>query len=119
MAHNIYEMAFSEIYPHYITKVTKKGRQPEEVLEVIHWLTGYTKENIEAINKDGVSLQDFYKNAPAMNPNRFLITGSICGVKVQDVEEPIMQNIRFLDKLVDDLAKGKAMEKILRKPKEV
>ncbi len=107
-------MAFGKIYPLYVAKAERKGRTVEEVNEVICWLTGYTKEQIEQIINDGIDFETFFKSAPSLNPNRVLITGSVCGVKISEIEEHIMKEIRYLDKLVDELAKGKVMEKILR-----
>lgn len=111
----VYQMCFAKVYPLLVNKATKKERTQEEVDEIIRWLTGYTQEAlIEAIDKD-VCYGDFFKNAPHLNENRKLIKGRICGIKVEEIEEPLMQEIRYLDKLIDELAKGKAMEKILRK----
>ena len=111
----VFAMSFAKIYPMLIAKAERKGRTRAEVLEVTAWLTGYTYEQIEALLGSDLSYGDFFRQAPALNPNRTLIKGSICGVKVELIEDPLMQNIRYLDKLVDELAKGKAMEKILRK----
>lgn len=108
-------MSFGRVYLLYITKVEKKGRTKDEVDKVIHWLTGYTPKKLEAEVKKGTDFENFFKNAPKLNPSRKLITGVICGMRVEDIKEPLMQNIRYMDKLVDELAKGKAMEKILRK----
>lgn len=110
----VYGMSFSKIYPLLVSKAQKKGRTLEEVTQVITWLTGYTAEEIEKAAAGSVTYGDFFRNAPQLNPNRKLITGVICGVRVETIEEPLMQEIRYLDKLVDELAKGKAMEKILR-----
>lgn len=110
----IYGMSFSKIYPLLVSKAQKKGRTLEEVTQVITWLTGYTAEEIEKAAAGSVTYGDFFRNAPQLNPNRKLIIGVICGVRVETIEEPLMQEIRYLDKLVDELAKGKAMEKILR-----
>jgi len=112
--HRIYKMSFADVYPHYAAKAEKKGRSRQEVDEVIRWLTGYSQDGLEAAIADKRNFEAFFASAPAMNPARELITGSVCGVKVQEVEEPLMREIRYLDKLVDELAKGKAMEKILR-----
>lgn len=111
----IYAMAFSTVYPLYVKKVKKKGRTQAEVDEVTRWLTGYTQKGLEAQIKKQSSFQDFFAKAPKMNPSRKLITGVICGIRVEEIKEPLMREIRYLDKLVDELAKGKAMEKILRK----
>ena len=110
----IYGMSFSKIYPLLVSKAQKKGRTLEEVTQIITWLTGYTAEEIEKAAAGAVTYGDFFRNAPQLNPNRKLITGVICGVRVETIEEPLMQEIRYLDKLVDELAKGKVMEKILR-----
>lgn len=107
-------MSFSKIYPLYIQKAEKKKRTKEEVDEVISWLTGYSKEEIKDQIEKGVDLQTFFEEAPGINPNAALIKGVICGVRVEEISDPVMQKIRYLDKLVDELAKGKAMEKILR-----
>ena len=111
----VFAMSFAKVHPMLITKAERKGRTREEVLEVTTWLTGYTHDQIEALLVSNITYGDFFRNSPALNPNRTLIRGSICGVKVELIEDPLMQNIRYLDKLVDELAKGKAMEKILRK----
>lgn len=112
--HRIYTMSFASVYPHYITKAEKKGRTKSEVNEIIRWLTGYTQEELEAQLEKKVDFETFFAEAPKMNPSRNLIKGVICGVRVEDIKEPTMQEIRYLDKLIDELAKGKAMEKILR-----
>lgn len=108
-------MSFASVYPLYITKVVKKGRTKEEVDEVIRWLTGYTQKELENQIEKGVDFETFYAEAPEMNPQRSLVKGVICGVRVEDIKEPTMQSLRYLDKLVDELAKGRPMEKILRK----
>lgn len=113
--HRIYTMSFSGVYPHYITKAEKKGRTKSEVDEIIRWLTGYSQEELEEQLEKKTDIETFFAEAPHMNPSRNLIKGVICGVRVEDIEEPLMQEIRYLDKLIDELAKGKAMEKILRK----
>lgn len=110
----IYQMSFASVYPHYINKAKKKGRTKDEVHEVIHWLTGYTEKKLESVIKNEVNFEDFFADAPKMNPKRKLITGLICGVRIEDIKEKTMREIRYLDKLIDELAKGKAMEKILR-----
>lgn len=112
--HRIYSMSFARIYPLYIEKAEKKGRTKEEVDEIIRWLTGYNQTGLEAQIEKDVSLETFFAEAPKLNPARKLITGVICGVRVEEIREPLMQEIRYLDKLIDELAKGKAMEKILR-----
>jgi hypothetical protein len=113
--HRIYTTSFAGVYPLYIAKVEKKGRNKQEVDEVIRWLTGYTQESLDAVIKAGTDFETFFAEAPKLNPNRSLITGVICGVRIEDIEEPTMREIRYLDKLVDELAKGRPMEKILRK----
>ncbi|HPC99975.1 MAG TPA: DUF2200 domain-containing protein [Acetivibrio sp.] len=114
-AHKIYKMSFSKVYPLYVSKAEKKGRTKSEVDEIICWLTGYYQEELEAQLEKETDFETFFKEAPQLNPLRVLIKGVICGVRVEDIEDPMMQNIRYLDKLVDELAKGKAMDKILRK----
>ncbi len=108
-------MKFSEIYPLYIAKVERKGRTAEEVNEIICWLTGYTVEQIRQQIGNEVDFEVFFNSAPTLNPNRILIKGSICGVKLAEIEDSIIREIRYLDKLIDELAKGKAMDKILRR----
>lgn len=115
MYEKVYKMSFSKLYPCLIAKAERKGRTKDEVDEITRWLTGYTQEQIDACFENQISYGDFFLNAPSLNPNRRLITGSVCGVRVETIEEPLMQEIRYLDKLVDELAKGKPMEKILRK----
>lgn len=112
---DVTEMAFAKLYSLLVAKAEKKGRTREEVDQVTAWLTGYTPEELARLEQSDVSYGDFFRSAPAMNPNRTLITGKICGVQVETIEDPLMRDIRYLDKLVDELAKGKAMEKILRK----
>ncbi|MEX2162509.1 MAG: DUF2200 domain-containing protein [Anaerolineales bacterium] len=111
----IYKMSFASVYPLYHAKAEKKGRTKSEVDEIIRWLTGYSQKGLEAQIKKQTDLETFFAEAPQLNPSRTLIKGVICGVRVEDIKEPTMQEIRYLDKLVDELAKGKAMEKILRK----
>ena len=112
--HKIYKMSFSSVYPHYITKAERKERTKEEVDEIILWLTGYSEEELKKqINKE-VNFEEFFEQAPAMNPARKEVKGVICGVRVEEIEEPLMQEIRYMDKMIDELAKGKKMEKILR-----
>ena len=108
-------MSFARVYPLYIAKVKKKGRTKAEVNAVIRWLTGYTPKGLEAQLKKKTDFEAFFARAPKMNPSRKLITGVICGVRVEDIKDPTMQAVRYLDKLIDELAKGKTMEKILRK----
>lgn len=112
--HSIYTTSFGSVYPHYIAKAEKKGRTAAEVDEIIRWLTGYTQKKLEQQIANETDFETFFEDAPEMNPSRSLITGSVCGVKVQEVKEKTMREIRYLDKLIDELAKGKAMEKILR-----
>lgn len=108
-------MSFASVYPHYVAKAEKKGRTKEEVDEIIRWLTGYSQKKLEAQLDKQTDFETFLAKAPQLNPSRNLIKGVVCGVRVEDVEEPTMRDIRYLDKLIDELAKGKAMEKILRK----
>lgn len=116
--HRIFTTAFASVYPHYVAKAEKKGRTKDEVDEIIRWLTGYTRRRFEAVLKKQTDFETFFAEAPRMNPLRTLIKGTVCGIRVEAIEEPTMREIRYLDKLVDELAKGKAMEKILRKPPE-
>lgn len=111
----VYQMQFSKVYPLLVNKAVRKARTQEEVDEVICWLTGYSRDEISALTNTDIAYGDFFRNAPHLNENRKLITGKVCGVSVESIEEPLMQEIRYLDKLVDELAKGKTMEKILRK----
>lgn len=111
----VFAMPFSRVYGLLIAKAGRKGRTRAEVDEVASWLTGYTAGQINALMESKISYGDFFRQAPAMNPGREKITGTVCGVRVERVEDPLMRNIRYLDKLVDELAAGKAMEKILRK----
>lgn len=110
----IFGMKFADVYPLYIQKAERKNRTEEEVDQIICWLTGYTQAGLKQRIKQGNDFETFFAQAPAMNPNRSLIKGVVCGVRVEEIEDPLMQNIRYLDKLIDELAKGKAMEKILR-----
>jgi hypothetical protein len=112
--HRIYAISFASVYPLYIAKAEKKGRTQGEVDAIIRWLTGYTQAGLNAQVKKKVSFEAFFAEAPKLNPSRSLITGVVCGVRVENVEEPLLREIRYLDKLVDELAKGKAMAKILR-----
>lgn len=113
--HRIYTLSFARIYPLYIEKALKKGRTKSEVDEIIRWLTGYTQNELEEQIAKETILERFFTNAPKLNPSRELITGVICGVRVEEIEDPLMREIRYLDKLIDELAKGKPMDKILRK----
>lgn len=112
--HRIFTTAFSKVYPTYVQKAERKGRTRDEVDQVICWLTGYSQTALDKQIEQQNEFETFFARAPAMNPNTSLITGVVCGIRVEDVNDPLMQKIRFLDKLVDELAKGKAMEKILR-----
>lgn len=111
----VFRMAFAGVYPHYIAKAEKKGRTKEEVHTVIHWLTGYDDAALQQQIDNRVDFETFFAQAPRMNPNVSKITGVICGYRVEEIEDPLMQKVRYLDKLVDELAKGRAMDKILRK----
>ncbi len=113
--HRIYTTSFASVYPHYLTKAEKKGRTKAEVDEIICWLTGYTQAEFEGRLSDKTDFETFFAEAPRLNPSRALIKGVICGVRIEEIEEPTMREIRYLDKLIDELAKGKAMDKILRK----
>ena len=110
----VFAMSFTKVYPLLIAKAERKGRAREEVLAVTAWLTGYTNEQLEELLDSDITYGDFFRNAPALNPARKQIKGSVCGVKVETIQDPLMQEIRYLDKLVDELAKGKPMEKIMR-----
>lgn len=112
---DVTQMSFTKLYPLLVGKAEKKGRTRKEVEQVTAWLTGYTPGDIARLEQSEISYGDFFRNAPAMNPNRALITGKICGIRVEEIEDPLMRDIRYLDKLVDELAKGKSMEQILRK----
>ena len=112
--HRIHRMKFSSVYPLYVQKAGRKNRTKEEVDQVIRWLTGYSQADLQRQIAAGSDLETFFAQAPAFNPNASLIKGVVCGVRVEDVEDPLMRKVRYLDKLVDELAKGKAMEKILR-----
>jgi hypothetical protein len=113
-AHRIYTTSFASVYPHYVAKAERKGRTKDEVDEIINWLTGYSEAGLEEVLEQRTDFETFFARAPAMNPARSLIKGVVCGVRVEEVEEPTMREIRYLDKLIDELARGKAMEKILR-----
>ena len=110
----VYRMAFASVYPHYVAKAEKKQRRRGEVDEIICWLTGYSTQQLQAQLHRGVDFTTFFAEAPAMNPARDKITGTVCGVRVEAIEEPLQREIRYLDKLVDELAKGKPMDKVLR-----
>lgn len=111
----IFDFHFAHIYQLYIQKVNKKSHTKDEVNQIISWLTGYDNEQLNVLTKSDITLKDFFDKAPQINPNSKLIKGSICGIRVEDIEDPMLQKIRYLDKLIDELAKGKSMDKILRK----
>ncbi len=113
--HRIYSVSVASVYPHYLAKAEKKERTKAEVDQVISWLTGYSQKQLDDQLAGGVNFEDFFAQAPAMNPARSSITGKICGVRIEEIEEPTMREIRYLDKLIDELAKGRPMEKILRR----
>lgn len=112
----VFAMSFAGVYPHYVKKAETKGRTKEELDEVIRWLTGYTKAGLAKQIEKRTSFREFFEKAPKFNPNASLIKGVVCGIRVEEIEDPLMQKIRYLDKLVDELAKGKKIEKILRSP---
>ena len=112
--HKIYSMSFAKLYPCYVAKAERKGRTKAEVDEIIEWLTGYDSSTLDTVLNSNVDVQGFFAAAPCLNPLRDKITGVVCGVRVESVEEPLMREIRYLDKQIDELSKGKAMEKILR-----
>jgi len=112
--HRIYTVPVANVYPHYVAKAEKKGRTKADVDEIIRWLTGYSQKNLDTLLRNGTDFETFFANAPRLNPARRLITGVICGVRVEEMPDSTMREIRYLDKLIDELAKGKAMEKILR-----
>ena len=112
----VFNMSFAGVYPHYVTKVGSKGRTVDELHQVIRWLTGYTPKGVEKVIEKKTSFRDFFEKAPKLNPNASLITGVVCGIRVENIEDPLMQKLRYLDKLINELAKGKKMEKILRSP---
>jgi len=114
MTHRVFKISVASVYPHYIAKAEKKGRTRAEVDEIIRWLTGYSQKQLQARLADKTDFETFFGKAPALNPNRTLITGTICGYRVEEIEDPLMRELRYLDKLIDELAKGRKMEKILR-----
>jgi hypothetical protein len=116
MGHRIYTTSFASVYPHYVTKAEKKGRTKVEVDEIIRWLTGFSQAELDAQIEQRTDFENFFAQAPRLNPSRSLITGTICGVRIEEIEDPLMREIRYLDKLIDELAKGKAMAKVLRQP---
>ena len=113
--HRIYTVSFASVYPYYVAKAEKKGHTKAEVDQIIRWLTGYNKRQFESHLKKLTDFETFYSHAPKINPSRVLITGVVCGVRIENIKDPVMKEIRYLDKLIDELAKGKTMEKILRK----
>ena len=113
--HRIFTISFASVYPLYVAKAEKKGRSRSEVDEIILWLTGYGPEELVARLEDRTDFETFFAQAPRLNPARFLIKGVVCGIRVEEIDDPLMREIRYLDKLIDELAKGKPMEKILRK----
>jgi hypothetical protein len=115
MKHRIYTTSLASVYPYYIAKAEKKGRTKDEVDEIICWLTGYTLEELKLQLEKEVDFETFFAKAPQLNPLRTLIKGVICGVRIEEIEDPLMREIRYLDKLIDELAKGRSMDKILRK----
>ncbi|MEL6640850.1 MAG: DUF2200 domain-containing protein [Pseudomonadota bacterium] len=114
MTHKIFQMSFASVYPHLVNKVEKKGRSKEQLDQIIAWLTGYDAGGLANALADQRDYATFFAKAPAMNPKRDLITGVVCGIRVEDIEDPLMQEVRYLDKLVDELARGKKFESILR-----
>ena len=112
--HRIFSISVASVYPHYIAKAEKKGRTRAEVDEIFRWLTGYSQQQLESKLAQGTNFEDFFAQAPQLNPARSLITGVVCGIRVENIEEPLMRELRYLDKLIDELARGKKMEKILR-----
>jgi hypothetical protein len=114
VGHRVYQMPFADVYPHYVAKAEKKGRSKVEVDTIIRWLTGYSPKTLEKQLKNRVTFEEFFQQAPRLNPARQLITGVICGVRLEEIQEPLMREIRYLDKLIDELAKGRPLEKILR-----
>jgi len=114
MTHRIYRMPFSSVYPHYVTKAKRKGRTKEDVDTILFWLTGYDDVRLARQLEAAVDIETFFDEAPMLNPRRALITGVVCGVRVETIDEPLMREIRYLDKLIDELAKGKSLATILR-----
>jgi len=112
--HRIYAMGFNRVYPALVAKAEKKGRTKAEVDQIIRWLTGYSQQALEAVLANGADVESFFAHAPKLNPARTLIRGTICGVRVEEIEEPLMREIRYLDKMIDELARGRAMDQILR-----
>lgn len=113
--HRIYSLSVASVYPLYVLKAQKKNRTEAEVDEIICWLTGYSQNELKEVLENETNFEDFFANAPKLNPNRSLIKGTICGVRIEEIEDPLMKEVRYLDKLIDELARGKSMEAILRK----
>lgn len=111
----VYKMIFAGVYPHYLKKAEKKGRTKKEVDEIIYWLTGYDEKSLSKLLADKIDFETFFAKAPKLNPNASKITGVICGYRIEEIEDELMKKVRYLDKMIDELAKGKAMDKILRK----
>ncbi len=116
MSHPVFKMSFASVYPHYVNKAEKKDRTKRQVDEIIHWLTGYDADGLSAALDDKRDFETFFAQAPAMNPNRALIKGVVCGHRMEDIADPLMREIRYLDKMIDELARGKKYEKIFREP---
>lgn len=112
--HRIFSISVASVYPHYVAKAEKKGRTKAEVDEIIRWLTGYSQISLDVLLENGTTFEDFFTRAPKLNPARAQITGVICGIRVENIEDPLMRELRYLDKLIDELARGKALAKILR-----
>lgn len=112
----VFALIFASVYPHYVKKAEAKGRTKDEIDEIIRWLTGYTQKGLEKVINDRVDLRTFFDKAPRFNPNAGLIKGVVCGIRVENIEDPLMQKIRYMDKLIDELAKGKRVERIMRSP---
>lgn len=109
-------MTVASVYPHYVTKVERKGRTKDELHEAMRWMTGYTQSQLEALLATDITFEEFFAQAPALTPNRHLITGVICGMRIEEIKDPLMRELRYMDKLVDEIAKGRPMEKVLRTP---
>jgi len=115
MSHRIFSMPFASVYPHYVNKAERKGRTKDDVDQIICWLTGYDQQGLQRQIDERVNIETFFNDAPALHPNRVLIKGVVCGIRVEEIEDPLMQNVRYLDKLIDELAKGRAMDRILNR----
>ena len=116
MSHRVFKISVASVYPHYLAKAEKKGRARDEVDEIIRWLTGFSQAELERHLAEKTTFEDFFANAPKLNPARSEIRGVICGVRIEEIEDPLMRELRYLDKLIDELARGRPMEKILRAP---